>query len=234
MGNILEIADLFVRHHDGTEAIRGLSMNLSANQKTAIIGPNGAGKTSLLLAIMHAVHFTGSIKVDGIELSGKTAAPVRSRCGMTFQDPDDQLFMPTLLDDVAFGPLNQGLQAELARTRSMEAIADVGLAGLEGKSAHHLSFGQKRSASLATIFSMQTKLLLLDEPGASLDFRSRIRLIEMLLTRPEAMLMATHDMDIVRRLCTHVIVLDLGRIVASDTADIILSDTRLLSSHGLA
>lgn len=234
MANLLEISDLTVRYHDGTEAIKGVSLSLEYGQRAAIIGPNGAGKTSLLLAVMRGVHCHGRIVVDGVELSSRTEAAARSRCGMTFQNADDQLFMPTLLDDVAFGPLNQRLPAEQAEAVSRAAIAAVGLKGLEPRAAHHLSGGQKRLAAIATILSMSVKLLLLDEPAANLDFRSRRRLLEILESRGEAMLLATHDMDLVRRLCRRVIVLDEGKIVADGPKETILGDGELLSRHGLA
>jgi cobalt/nickel transport system ATP-binding protein len=153
---------------------------------------------------------------------------------MTFQDPDDQLFMPTLLDDAAFGPLNQGCDQAAAEQRARDAIAAVALAGLEDRCAHHLSGGQKRNAALATILSMHVKLLLLDEPGASLDFRSRRRLVEILRGRDEAILLATHDLTMVADLCARVIVLEDGRIAADAATEDILTDTTLLAAHGLA
>ena len=186
-----------------------------------------------MLAIMNAVRFTGRIAVDGIEVSKKTEHETRSRCGMIFQDAEDHLFMPTLLDDVAFGPLNQGCGADEARRRAVEAIAQVGLSGLEQRSAHHMSGGQKRAAALATVLSMQVKLLLLDEPGANLDDRSRRRLIEILDGRTEAMLLATHDLPMVRRLCSRVILMDQGQIVADRPTADLLADTALLVAHGL-
>ncbi|MFB3890441.1 MAG: energy-coupling factor ABC transporter ATP-binding protein [Phycisphaerae bacterium] len=234
MGNILEITDLRVRYPDGTDAIRGLSLEAPADARIAIIGPNGAGKTSLLLAIMRGVPYEGRIVIDGVELSRRTVEDARGRCGMMFQDAEDQLFMPTLLDDVAFGPLNQGCDAVEAHERATAAIATVGLAGLETRPAHHMSGGQKRCAALATILSMRVKLLLLDEPGANLDFRSKRRLVELLAARPEAMLLATHDLDLVRELCRTVIIMDEGRIAASGPAGEILGDVGLLAGHGLA
>jgi len=233
MSDLLRIENLFVRYPDGTEALRGVSLQVARNERVGLIGPNGAGKTSLLLAIMRGVSYEGRIIVDGIELSRKTAADARSRCGMTFQDPDDQLFMPTLPEDVAFGALNQGLSEDDAVVQARTAIAAVGLEGLENRSAHHLSGGQKRAAALATILSMRVRLLLLDEPGANLDFLSRRRLIDILRGRHEAILLATHDLDMIRRLCRRVIVLDDGRIAADGTVEEILNDLSLLADHGL-
>ena len=232
--NILEIENVSVTYPDGTEALAGISLAVDPGGRVGLIGPNGAGKTTLLLAIMRAVPFEGRIVVDGVTVARRTADEARSRCGMTFQDADDQLFMPTLLDDAAFGPLNQGCDAETARQRAQHAIAAVGLAGLEARSAHHLSGGQKRSAALATILSMQVKMLLLDEPGANLDFRNRRRLIELLAGRDEAMLLATHDLDMVRQLCERVIILDAGRVRADMPTPDALGDRDLLAEYGVA
>ena len=145
MPNVLEIENLCVRYGDGVDALRGVSLALAAGERVGLIGPNGAGKSTLLLAILRGVPASGRVVVDGVELSGRTVGDVRGRCGMTFQDADDQLFMPTLLDDVAFGPLNQGRPPEEARALAQAAMAAVGLAGLDGRSAHHLSGGQKRA-----------------------------------------------------------------------------------------
>lgn len=233
MGDILELEDVFVRYHDGTEALHGVSLTVPASRRVGLIGPNGAGKTSLLLAVMGGVAFRGEVTVDGVRLRRRTAHDVRSRCGMIFAESDDQLFMPTLLDDVAFGPLNQHLEPEAAEARAKAAIAAVGLGGLESRCAHHLSGGQKRNAALATILSMQVKLLLLDEPASNLDYRSRRRLIEILSCRPEAMLLATHDLSMVAELCPQVVLLDDGHIAAAGPTDQLLNDPALLSAHGL-
>jgi cobalt/nickel transport system ATP-binding protein len=233
-GPVLHVERLSVEYAPDVQALSDVSFAVPAGGKVGLIGPNGAGKTSLLLAVMRGVRYAGRIVVDGVELTARSEDQARSRCGMTFQDADDQLFMPTLLDDVAFGPLNQRLSPAQAEQRARAAIAAVGLETLEQRSAHHLSAGQKRLASLATILSMQVRLLLLDEPGANLDVRSRRRLIELLRQRPEAMLLASHDLDMIRQLCSQIILLDAGRLVASGPADGILGDARLLAGHGLA
>jgi energy-coupling factor transporter ATP-binding protein EcfA2 len=230
---ILRIEDLHVRYTDGVDAIRGVWLSVRPSERVALIGPNGAGKTTLMLAIMNAVRFSGRILVDAIEVGKKTVNEARSRCGMIFQDAEDHLFMPTLLDDVAFGPLNQGCDPGEAQRRAQEAIAQVGLAGLEPRSAHHMSGGQKRAAALATVLAMQVKLLLLDEPAANLDCRSRRRLLEILDHRSEALLLATHDLPLVRRLCSRTVLLDEGRIIADRPSADLLADAALLSAHGL-
>jgi cobalt/nickel transport system ATP-binding protein len=231
---LLEIADLRVRYADGVDALRGISLAVGPAERVGLIGPNGAGKTTLMLSIMNAVSFAGRIRVDGIEVNRRGEREVRSRCGMIFQDAEDHLFMPTLLDDVAFGPLNQGCEPDEAHRRAQEAIAKVGLTGLENRSAHHMSCGQKRAAALATVLSMQVRLLLLDEPCANLDHRGRRRLIEILAQRSQAMLLATHDLPLVQSLCARTILIDEGQIIADGPTAELLGDARLLAAHGLA
>ena len=234
MSDVLRIEDLRVSYDGGGKALRGVSLSVAPGQRVGLIGPNGSGKTTLLMAIMRGVRGEGTIVVDGVELARKTVDDVRSRCGMTFQNADDQLFMATLLDDVAFGPLNQGKGPAEAESLARQALHAVALDGLETRTAHHLSGGQMRNAALATILAMQVKLLLLDEPGANLDLRSRRRVTAVLAERPEAMLIATHDLDMVRALCTRVIILDEGQIAADGDVETILTDTALLARHGLA
>jgi cobalt/nickel transport system ATP-binding protein len=230
---LLTIENLEVFYPDGTAALRGPSLAIDAGERVGLIGPNGAGKTSLLLAIMNGLHFHGRIALGGLELSRRTQVQARRLCGMIFQDADDQLFMPTLLEDVAFGPLNHGLIGPEAEGRSRAAIAAVGLGGLENKSAHHLSGGQKRAAAIATVLAMDVKLLLLDEPAANLDGRSKRRLMALLSSRPEAMLLASHDLDLVDELCSRVVLLDEGKIAADGPASSVLADKTLLEKHGL-
>ncbi len=234
MPNILQIEKLSVNYAQGVKALKDVSLALPTGSRLAIIGPNGAGKTSLQLAIMGGLKYAGTITLDGVNLSTRDGRGIRSQCGMIFENPDDQLFMPTLLEDVAFGPLNQGFSSAEAVERSRRAIASVGLEGLEGRCAHHFSAGQKRNASLATVLSMNVKLLLLDEPTAGLDFRSRRRLLELLAQRPESMLLATHDMDLVKTLCDRVVLLDDGQVAAQGATADILGNHALLAAHGLA
>jgi cobalt/nickel transport system ATP-binding protein len=230
---LLRISNLQVRYADGVDALRGINLTINHAERVGLIGPNGAGKTTLMLSIMNALRFTGQIVIDGIEVKKSTENETRNRCSMIFQNAEDHLFMPTLLDDVTFGPLNQGCDNHEALHRAQEAIEKVGLAGLEGRSAHHLSGGQQRAASLATVISMRVKLLLLDEPGANLDSRSRRRLMEILDSRSEALLLATHDLPMVQHLCGRVILIDQGKIVADRSTNDLLNDTLLMRDHGL-
>jgi cobalt/nickel transport system ATP-binding protein len=230
---LLQVENAWVHYADGVDALCGASFSIGVGERVALIGPNGAGKTTLMLAMMNALRFKGRIVIDGIEVCRKNEQAARSRCGMIFQNADDHLFMPTLLDDVAFGPLNQGCAADEARRRAEATIADVGLGGFELRSAHHMSAGQKRAASLATVLSMQVELLLLDEPGANLDCRGRRRLFDVLAARPEAMLLATHDLPMVERLCSRAILLDAGQIIADRPTADMLADVALLREHGV-
>ena len=234
MNELLSIRQLEVTHHDQTVALRGVDLGVEPGRRVALIGPNGAGKTSLMLAVMGALPFAGRVVVDGLELGKRTLDAVRSRCGMIFQDAGDQLFMATLLEDVAFGPLNHGQEPAEAVHTAEHALEAVGLEHLGARSPHHLSGGQMRCAALATVLAMNVKLLLLDEPGANLDARSRRRLIELLAGRDEAMLLATHDLDMVGRLCERTVVLDDGRVVADGPTDAILGNRSLMEAHGLA
>jgi cobalt/nickel transport system ATP-binding protein len=230
---LLQLDDLHVHYADGVDAIRGVSFCMVPGERVGLIGPNGAGKTTLMLAVMNAVRFSGRIVVDGLDVCKKNQIETRSRCGMVFQDAEDHLFMPTLLDDVAFGPLNQGRDPAEAQHLALDVIAQTGLAGLEHRSSHHMSGGQQRAAALAAVLAMQVKLLLLDEPGANLDCRARRRLFDLLEARPEAVLLATHDLPMVERLCTRAILLDEGRVIADRPTAELFGDRDLLRRHGV-
>jgi cobalt/nickel transport system ATP-binding protein len=233
MDVLLELDNLAVRYPDGTEALRDVDLCVSAGERIALLGPNGSGKTTLLLALMGGVKHTGRIVFDQREQTPRTISEMRRRCGLTFQEADDQLFSPTLLEDVAFGPLNHGATPAEAEDAARRTLVEVGLEGLENRSGHHLSGGQKRIASLATVLSMQVSLLLLDEPGSNLDARNRRRLLEVLDERPEAMLLATHDLELARRLCRRAVVLDDGRLVWDGATETLLTDAARLDAHGL-
>ncbi len=218
---------------DGREALRGLSLTVGCGEKVALVGPNGAGKSTLLLHLNGLLRGEGEVEVLGIPVIGEQIPRLRAEVGLVFQNPDDQLFSPTVFDDVAFGPLHMGLTAEEVRRRAAWALDQVGMAEAAPRMPHHLSLGERKRVAIATVLAMQPKLLLLDEPTAGLDPRARRGLIALLKELPQTMLVATHDMRLVAQLCERVVVMDEGQIVADGPADSLLYDAALMEAHGL-
>jgi cobalt/nickel transport system ATP-binding protein len=233
MQKAVELKNFSYKYPDGTAALSDITLSIEPGQKVALIGPNGAGKSTLLLAIAGFIKGTGRIFIDGLAVNGKNLRQVRTLLGCCFEDPDDQLFTPTLFDDVAFGPLNMGLDAEQVKMRVAEALRMVGLAEMADKAPHHLSAGQKRAASLATILSMSPKIITLDEPDGSLDPANRSRLVKLLAGLPQTLLIATCNMNFAAALADRAVLLDNGCIVADGAANQIMHDSALMSSHGL-
>ena len=230
---VIRIESLSYRYPDGTDALRGVDLQAEPGARVGLVGPNGAGKSTLLLCLDGFLAARGRATVSGLSVSKANAKAIRSHVGLVFQNPDDQLFMPRLFDDVAFGPINQQLDSTQVKQRVAEALADVGLTGMEDRAPHHLSMGQKRNAAIATVLAMKPDLLLLDEPSANLDPRSRRHLIELLAGMSITMLIASHDLDMIVQLCDRVALLDAGRIVADGATADILSDASLMDRHGL-
>jgi cobalt/nickel transport system ATP-binding protein len=199
----------------------------------ALVGPNGAGKSTLILHMNGLLTGKGELHIGGLSLAKENLQVIRSKVGMVFQNPDDQLFSPTVFDDVAFGPLHMGLPEEEVRERVTKALAQVGMAGFEKRLPHHLSIGQKKRIALATVLSMEPEILVLDEPSAGLDPRGRRELIELLADLPLTMLVSTHDLLMVRALFPRMLVMDKGKIVADGDTAVLLADTKLLEAHGL-
>jgi len=198
-----------------------------------IIGPNGAGKSTLLLHCNGLLSGQGIVKVFDELLTPKTAQQIRRRVGLVFQDPDDQLFMPRVFDDVAFGLLCQQKPMDLVEERVAQALAQVGLEGFESRLTHHLGIGEKKRAAIATVLALDCDILLLDEPTASLDPRMRRHFIELLKTLPQTKLIAAHDLEMVACLCSRVCLLDEGRVVICGRTDELLTQRELLERHGL-
>jgi cobalt/nickel transport system ATP-binding protein len=233
--NVIEIENLSFSYPDGQWALRGISLDVSAGETVAFIGPNGAGKSTLLL------HFNGilrrgndTVRILGLPVAEKHLQEIRRRVGLVFQNPDDQLFSPTVFDDVAFGPLSMGCSEEEVRRRVKRALRQVGMSGHERRSSHHLSVGEKKRIAIATVLSMSPEILALDEPTSDLDPRGRWALIELLRGLPLTKVIASHDLEAVQALCQRAILLDEGRVVADDLTRRILSNPALLASHGLA
>lgn len=227
--HFLEIKDLFYTYPDGTEALKGLSFRLEHGEAVGVVGANGAGKSTMLLALAGLVIPSGgSVNVGGTLLSKSTLGEIRRRLGFLFQDPEDQLFMPTVFDDVAFGPINQGLSAREVSERVMDALNGVGAGRLADRPTHRLSGGEKRAVAIATVLSMLPDILVMDEPSSGLDPRGRRLLIGLLKNFTHTRMVATHDLDMVLELCPRTIVLHEGTLVADGPTAEIFEDMDLL------
>lgn len=231
---LVHIEGLVFRYPNGHQALHGLDLRIQPGEKVALIGPNGAGKSTLMLHL-NGIHLPteGRVVIDGLPVTRETLGRIRSLVGLVFQDPDDQLFSPTVYDDVAFGPIHMGLTKEEVDQRVARALHAVGLAGFEQRQPFHLSIGQRKRAALATVLSMSPRLLVLDEPSAGLDPRGRRELIGLLRTLEQSLLVSTHDMRLVAEVFPRTIILDEGRIVADGPTPQLLADAALLEAHGL-
>jgi len=233
-GVVLRVEDLHFHYPDGRQALRGITLTIHRGEKVALVGPNGAGKSTLMLHLNGILRSRrGRIEVGGVELRDETLGLIRARVGMVFQNPDDQLFSPTVFEDVAFGPLHMGYPEAEVRTRVERALAAVGMAGFAERVTHHLSVGERKRVSVATVLSMDPDILVLDEPSAGLDPRARRGLINLLRSLPITMLVSTHDMRLVRELFPRMVILDEGRVVADGASHELLADAALLEAHGL-
>jgi cobalt/nickel transport system ATP-binding protein len=234
MTAVLDLRDVAYAYPDGTAALVRATCAIEPGERVALLGPTGAGKSTLLLLLNGLLRPTaGSVTVCGAPVNDATVTEVRRRVGLVFQDPDDQLFLPTLLEDVAFGPLNAGANREDAATRAHAVLDTLGLARAHDRAAHHLSGGERRLAALATVLVSDPDLLVLDEPSGDLDARSRRKLRDILQKRREAVLVATHDLDLVRGLCPRALVLVGGTLVYDGLLEALLQDCRQLERFGL-
>jgi cobalt/nickel transport system ATP-binding protein len=232
--HIVEVRDLMYAYPDGTEALRGVSFRIEHGSAVALVGANGAGKSTLLLHLNGYLLTTrGDVIIGDTVVTRETATSARRAVGLVFQDPDDQLFMPTVAEDIAFGPLNAGLPPEQVERRVEAALKRVGMTHVRERPPYHLSAGEKRAVAIATVLAMSPDILVMDEPSANLDPRARRRLIELLLSFEHTRIIATHDLEMVVEVCSRVIVLDNGRVVADGPAREILNDEALMLAHGL-
>jgi len=234
MTAVLEVRDLAYAYPDGTAALARVGFTIAAGERVALLGPTGAGKSTLLQTLNGLLRpAAGSVTVCGMPVTDGNLPEVRRRVGLVFQDPDDQLFLPTLLEDVAFGPLNAGATREDAAARAHAVLDALGLARAHDRAAHHLSGGERRLAALATVLVSEPAVLVLDEPSGDLDARSRRRLCEILAGRREALLVATHDLELVRGLCPRALVLVDGGVAYDGSLDSLLGDRERLERFGL-
>lgn len=232
-GDVLVVKDLNFSYPDGHVALHGVSLKLCGGDKVALVGPNGAGKSTLMLHLNGILGGHGEVEVAGQRLSRENLPAIRAMVGLVFQNPDDQLFSPTVFEDVAFGPLHMGLPEADVRARVDAALEAVRMSSYRDRLSHHLSVGEKKRIAIATVLSMNPSLLILDEPSAGLDPRARRTLINLLRELPITMLVSTHDMKLVQELFPRTIVMDEGRVVADGLTQEILEDEKLLTAHGL-
>jgi len=233
----IEVRGLRFHYPDGKQALGGIDFSVAAGECVGVIGPNGAGKSTLLL------HLNGilperhdgepSVFVDGTPVTTETLFEVRRNVGVLFQDPDDQLFCPTVFEDVAFGPQQYGIAGDALRETVRSALAKVGLEGFEQRSPHHLSGGEKQRVCLAGILACDPVILVLDEPTNNLDPRGKRGMKALLRSIPATKIIASHDLEMVVELCSRVLVLDGGRLVAEGPAVEIISNEELMLAHGL-
>jgi len=233
MTNILAVHDLHFAYHDHHAALRGVSFELCEGDKVALVGPNGAGKSTLMLHLNGILSGRGDVSVGGARLTRDNLPAARAMVGLVFQNPDDQLFSPTVFEDVAFGPLHMGLPRDEVLTRVESALKAVRMSNYRDRMSHHLSVGEKKRIAIATVLSMNPQILVLDEPSAGLDPRARRTLINLLRELPITMLVSTHDMKLVEELFPRTIVMDEGLIVADGMTKEILADEKFLNEHGL-
>ena len=217
-------------------ALDGVNLSILQGEKVALLGPNGAGKTTLLLHLNGLLHGKGQIDVMGLSLlKGDNARlrRVRSRVGLIFQDPDDQLFSNTVAEDVAFGPIHMGLDSQEVAERVESALSDVGLVGFDRRAPYHLSGGEKRRVAIATVLSMKPQIIVADEPSSGLDPRARRGLIGLIRTLPQTMLVATNDLDLASAALPRCIVLNDGKVVHEGSTNELIRDSARLESYGL-
>jgi len=233
LDSIIEINDLSFSYPDGKVALREISMTVMPGEKIALVGANGAGKSTLLLHLNGIFEGSGKIIINGMLLKKKNLGLIRALVGIVFQNPDDQLFSSTVFDDIAYGPIYQGLGKLAVQQRVHQALNAVHMDEYAERIPYHLSGGEKKRIAIATVLAMQPQILILDEPTAGLDPRARRELIELLQELPQTMLIATHDLELAESLTPRTILMNCGKIVADDTSARILHDEALLIVNGL-
>jgi len=233
----VEVNNLQYSYPDGHKALHGVNLQIKKGERVALLGPNGAGKTTLVMHLNGILEATdGEVKVSGLLVDSQDKEGIkktRQRVGIVFQDPDDQLFMPTVFEDVAFGPTNMGFDPQLIEERSIHALKMVDMLEFKDRAPHHLSFGQRRRVAVATVLAMEPEILILDEPSSNLDPASRRELSEILLSLDVTILMVTHDLPYAYEICERSLILNKGKIVADSNTPQILRDSNLLAANRL-
>jgi len=230
----VKVDNLSFCYPDGQQALAGATLSIHQGESVALIGPNGAGKSTLLLHLNGILRSNGTVKILGRQVDDENLRWVRSKVGLVFQNPDDQLFSPTVFDDVAFGPINMGYSETDVRKSVTRALDWVGMAGYEQRSPHHLSIGERKRIAIATVLAMNPEILVIDEPTSNLDPRSKWSLIALLKGLALTKIVATHDLELVHALCPRTVVFDHGQVIADGATSDIMSNIILLAAHGLA
>lgn len=230
---VIEIKNLSYAYPDGTSALKDIGLDIFEAESLGVIGPNGAGKSTLLLHLNGVLRGNNHIRILDLEINDRTLPLVRRKVGLVFQHPDDQLFMPCVFDDVAFGPLNMGLAKDEVQNAVEGALKEVDMLDCIRRPSHHLSAGQKKRVSLATVLSMNPEILVLDEPSTDLDPRHRQDLINVLKRLSITKIIATHDLDLVLEVCSKVVLLDNGKLAAAGNVLEIFNNRKLLEEHNL-
>ena len=233
MHHSIKIEKLTFSYPDGNNALSEVSLVIQPGERVALVGPNGAGKSTLILHLNGILTGSGSVRVCGLEVKKETLGRIRAMVGMVFQSPDDQLFSPRVFDDVAYGPIYQGLPPTAVQERVDKSLAAVAMSDYAQRVSHHLSMGEKKRIAIATVLSMEPEVLILDEPTAGLDPRARRSFINLLRELPMTMLVSSHDMFFVEELFPRTVILDDGRLVADGQTSDLMQDTQLLEAHGL-
>lgn len=230
----IAISELRFRYPGGEEALAGIDLIVNPGERVAVFGPNGAGKTTFVLHLNGIYRATsGQVSVGGSIVSDESVMEIRRRVGLVFQDPDDQLFMPTVRQDVAFGPANFGVSGAELEERVMAALEAVGMEHARDRAPHHLSLGERRRVAVATVLAMEPQILVLDEPSSNLDPAGRRELADILSGLDVTMLLVTHDLPYALELCERALIFDAGRIVADGATDEILCNEPLMAAHRL-
>lgn len=233
MTAIIAIQDLSFSYPDGRQALENIDLQIYPGEKVALVGANGAGKSTLLLQLNGIYQGSGLIKVNDLLVEKKSLKQIRAWVGMVFQNPDDQLFSTTVFDDVAYGPIYQGHDQRSVQEKVERALQAVHMSGYEHRPPFHLSSGEKKRIAIATVLSMDPQILAFDEPTSGLDPRSRRELIELLQELPQTMIIATHDLELVKILTPRMVILHHGRIVADGVTNELMQDEALLFANGL-
>jgi cobalt/nickel transport system ATP-binding protein len=231
--SVVEIKDLRFAYPDGTRALNGVTLEVGKGEALGLIGSNGAGKSTLLLHLNGILRGEGQVRILGVEVTEKNAPQLRSRVGIVFQDPENQLFMPTVYDDVGFGPLHLGRGKAEVDDSVRRALEAVDMLGFIQRTPHHLSIGEKKRIAIATVLSMDPEILVLDEPSSNLDPRHRRELMDLLRRLPMTKIIASHDLDFISRTCTRVALLDAGSVMAAGGVAEILGDRTLMERFGM-